>query len=220
MTYTKPVSPSGLKLFKKCPFRWKAQYIDGYRPPSNKYADRGTDLHGELESFFRGFGQYPYGLPALAPWRRFMEALTVYKPHPEVEMAVDATWSPVPFDDDTAYFRGKADLKHDNMEASVLWLYDWKSGKIYDDHEQQGEDYVCLSGEYENYIVSFVYLDQPLTVVPFKYSHSQRTMMIAKRKEDIERLRNETEFKPTPSNYVCKWCPLSWRNGGTCNAAP
>jgi hypothetical protein len=38
--------------------------------------------------------------------------------------------------------------------------------------------------------------------------------------DQVRIVRADEEYLPTPSNDACRWCPLSWRNGGDCNKAP
>jgi hypothetical protein len=219
MSYDKPVSYSGLKLYKKCPLKWKNQYIDGNREPPGKAAQRGTDLHTAIEEFFiRGTG-FPTDIMPLAPWRAYMEQLTLRSPSPELELAVNVEWEPVDFNDPTAYYRGVADLHY--TDNGVLHIYDWKSGRMYPEHEAQGRTYMALSPEVDAYMVHFVYIDHPLTVITHMWNAEHRKKEIEDLRKDIEVLRLDTEYKPTPHHDTCKWCPLSWRKfGGTCRAAP
>jgi len=218
MSYDKPISYSGKKLFKQCPKRWHNTYVLGQREPSGPAAERGTRLHEKLEKFFiephRG---YPKDDKVLAPWRRVMEALTLYSPTPEANLAVDKDWSPVAYDDPAAFYRGKADLMF--TTCGELHIHDFKSGRKYPEHEEQGLSYVALSAEYPRMHTCFTYLDHPLDMLEFTYTPTQREDHIAGLINEINEIRATTEFLPK-ANDGCKWCPLSWRKGGDCHAAP
>lgn len=217
MSYDKPISYSGRKLFKQCPRKWYVTYVEKDREAPGVAAQRGTDIHDQLEQFFRGGVAYP-NTKVLAPWRRFMEGLTLYDPVPEGDLAVDVEWNPCGFDDEHAYYRGKADLVY--QEGDTLVILDWKTGKIYPDHEDQGKTYMALHDECSKVRTGFVYIDQPLTVHWRDYTAEHRTQEIEVIRSDIELIRNATEFPATPNSMGCRWCKQSWRNGGTCEAAP
>ena len=114
--YTKALSYSGMRLFKDCPKRWAHKYIDGNKEVSGKAAERGTRIHEQLEAFYKG-APFPSD-PVLSPWRRALEALTLYNPVAEGEIAVDSAWNSVKFDAEDAYLRGKIDLAY--MDGSTL----------------------------------------------------------------------------------------------------
>lgn len=215
--YDKPISYSGRSLYRKCPFKWYDNYILGNRQPSGKAADRGVYLHELLEEFFQGQAPYPSGNRALAPWQPFMEALATYEPTAEGEVAVTKEWQRCGFADQNAYFRGKKDL--DIEAGGTLILFDWKSGKVYDSHVTQGKDYAALSTGYDKYIVNFVYLDIPFHIKRWEYSAVQVEQHKQELITDIEVIRNATEYPKIPSDE-CRWCHLSWRNGGDCKRAP
>ncbi len=212
-------SYTSISLYKKCPKWWKAQYVDGIRGPQSPYAARGNILHDKLEDFFAGRSAYPSGDKVLAPWQRFMEALTVHNPSPEAEFAVDQNWDPCLYGDVNAKMRGKADLTYTVDE--VRHIFDWKSGKVYPDHEAQGLTYVAIDPvESIKYCTTFVYLDIPLHVVPRNYENIHRRVEIGKLNTLIDTISADTEYVATPSYESCKYCPISWRVGGECKRAP
>ena len=223
--YKGPISYSGKSLYKQCPFKWADAYVYGNRQPQGKAAERGNQLHDALEQFFLTPHVYPSRVKTnrgwesvLGSWEGYMRDLLPYSPIPECELAVTEDWKPTSFDDPNAYARGKADLRL--AINSSLGIYDWKSGKMYDTHEGQGEMYVAMSPEgYEEYTSHFVYLDSCPTVVTRHYTRKDRDNIIVKLRDEIEEIRNATEYPQTP-NDGCRWCHLSWRSGGGCVKAP
>lgn len=213
--YDKPLSYSGLSLYKQCPARWAEQYINGNREPSGPAAQRGTMLHEQLEAFFKG-GQWPIEPGALMPWYGLMRSLRHHSPVPEQALAVTAGWNPVGFDDPNAYFRGKIDLSY--TDDGVPVIVDFKSGRVYDSHEDQGMAYVALSPDADEYRVRFIYLDNYPTIREWVISGAARVEYVAKLREQIEEVRSAEEYPPTPGDH-CRWCALSWRRGGTCTRA-
>lgn len=217
--YDKPISYSGMKLFKRCPYAWMLAYIQGQRSPKGPAAERGDYLHKRLEEFFLGQTPYPKTEKALRPWQRYMENLAAQGLAPEAEVGVRNDWTKTLFDDPKAYARGKLDGRL--VQARKLKIYDWKSGKIYDEHKDQGEMYIALEGvdgyEYET---NFVYLDQYPVVHSRAYAVNAHIPIRDALKETIDTIRTTTEFLPTPSNDSCRWCDHSWRRGGHCTKAP
>lgn len=216
MSYDRPLSPSGLNLYEKCPFRFHAQYVLGQREESGAAALRGTQKHEALEAYFRG-APYPSADSVLSPWRDFMEGLAAKSPTAEGEVAVFADWSPASFSDPKAYFRGKKDLDHE--EDGCLHIHDWKTGREYPYHVDQGKAYVAMSPARDEYKVKFVYLDQPLLVREWVYDAKDRVDIQAEFTARIEVVRNDQHWTATPGDH-CDWCPLSWRRGGQCKRAP
>lgn len=213
--YSKPVSPSSLKLWKECPFKWADCYINGNRQPPGAAAQRGTDLHNMLEDFFNG-SPYPSGNKTLRPWQPLMEGLAAADPVAEGELAVNFAWESCNYNSPLAYYRGKKDLHYDH--GTTLNIFDWKSGKIYDDHEFQGASYACMSPGYEAYKSSFVYLDHPMVIKTWTYTAQQVAARRIEITNVIQELRTAEEYPATPGDG-CTWCHLSWRRGGTCKRA-
>lgn len=216
--FTKPLSYSSLKTFYDCPYKFKAQYIDGNWAPRKQATDRGTELHNLLEQFFKG-SPYPSSVKELKPWQRFMEALSVKPNEAEGEAAVDGAWNRVPYKSKEAVYRGKWDLKVDEQEG-ILDIFDWKSGKIYDDHADQGLTYCAMNPGYTTYRTHFVYLDQPTVVISNTYDADFIESERKELSEKIELIRSTTIFLPNPGRPRCNWCHLSWRKGGECRKAP
>lgn len=219
MRYSKAISYSGMSLYKECPRKWKYSYIDGIRKAENKYTIRGTMLHKKLETFFKTDGPYPTGDSTLRPWRDFMFTLRKMEPRPvaEGDIAVDVMWRPAAYSRETSYAYGTRDLVW--REPGITHQYDWKSGKIYEDHKVQAEYYAALSNDDDLIKTSFVYLDQPLTIINYEHTRNDVEELRDKFDDQIMIIKYDNEYKPKPSNR-CVWCDHSWRNGGPCEAAP
>jgi len=215
----RPQSYSSISLYKKCPKSWEWNYVLGNRKPPGPAADRGTELHLKLEEFFLGKTQYPAYDKTLRPWQRFMENLTRYNPVPECLYAVDKHWGPVDYEDPDAWARGKGDLTY-TLE-STRHILDWKSGRVYPNHPEQGRMYVALDQEEpEIYKTEFVYLDIPLHIDSRYVTTEDKRLDRVKLDHQIIAMNTDEEYKATPSQEACQWCPLSWRRGGDCRSAP
>lgn len=214
--YTKAISYSGKSLWKQCPHLWHDAYVLGNRGESGPAAERGTRLHNLLEDYFNGKIPYPSADKCLAPWQGYMEELAARSPVAEGEVAVTREWQPCGFDEPHAYFRGKKDLHIE--EGRKLVLFDWKSGKEYPEHPEQGKAYVALSPGFDEYDVHFAYLDNPLVVKSWSYTAEDRLQFVEQITEEVEAIRNATEWPAIPNDKCC-WCPKSWRKGGPCKRA-
>lgn len=205
-----------MSLYLRCPKLYKYRYTLGVKEPENPKAKRGTDIHAALENFFLG-RPYPTTSKVLNYWRRYFENLKIYDPTPELEVAVDKDWNQVYFDDPAAIVRGKIDLTY--VKDGIRHIIDYKTGRYYDSHIAQGKAYVAISPQEVGYATHFVYIDAPTTVMSNTYTPEDRQY----EKERVIRLVNiinsDDEFTPTPSEASCRYCHLSWRNGGQCRDA-
>lgn len=211
-------SYTSLSLYKKCPRAWEWRYIHGRRGRKTKASERGDLYHKYLEDFFRG-GSFPGGDKVLAPWRPFLEKLKTYGPTPEAEVAVNRDWTPAYFNDEGAYIRGKLDLVFFG-DDHVREIIDWKTGKPYPDHEDQGLKYVALDGTMsEKFRVRFVYLDAPGMIKTWNYDANHRRIERIATDKFVEIIESDKTYEPTPSLNSCRFCELSWRVGGECRRA-
>lgn len=217
MSYEKPLSYSSISKYKKCPAMWEWSYILGHWEPSGKAADRGTMLHDTLETFFT-FPQtvLPPKEGIWKPWGPLLHGLREYSPVAEGDIAVDRNWSPVEYKSREAYYRGKVDLKL--AARDHLFIIDWKSGKVYDDHWNQGADYVAMSPGFEKYTVFFVYLDSPTLIHRWHYDKEDAVAFQENATEIIEEVRS-AEHYPFNKGPHCRYCPRSKNKGGDCKYA-
>lgn len=218
--YDKPISYSGLSLFRKCPKAWADAYIDGNRSEPGAAARRGTKLHEQLEMFFTTDGEHPLvNNSVLHSWHEYMSALLAHNPTVERQIAAYKNWGPASFDDPTANTRGAVDLEY--QVGRTLYIYDWKSGKLYDTHVDQGKYYAAMSlhRDVDNFVVRFVYLDHD-HIAEWSYTRDEVKLIQLALDAEIQVLRITESYQGNPSNDNCKWCPLSWRRGGACVDAP
>lgn len=218
MSYEKPLSYSSMSLYKQCPRRWAWSYIEGNWEATSPAAARGTRIHQAIEDFFNGKTTFPSGVKELAPWQSRLEALVAHSPVAEGEIAVDSSWVVCGYRDERAYVRGKVDLTFAHPETGHHHIIDWKTGKEYPNHVEQGQIYTAMAPDAETSVVQFWYIDQPHIIREWTYSHADQLIFREKWTETVEAVRSATEYPATPSDK-CTWCPLSWRKGGECKRA-
>jgi len=218
--YEKPLSYSGMSLYKKCPKAWADNYINGNKQPSGRAAQRGNRIHDQLEQFMLGSTAFPT-TKTLEWWADYMNALAEYEVFPEEMVAVDSDWLPIGYDDPSANLRGKIDLRYSDKET--LHIKDWKTGRIYPKHEQQGETYLALSEDvakhHDRIVVEMVYIDQQ-EIRTWEYTPADIAPIKEGLIEIIDIIRSDEKHEATPSMDACQWCNLGWRKGGPCTDAP
>jgi CRISPR/Cas system-associated exonuclease Cas4 (RecB family) len=218
MSYDKAISYSGLSLYRKCPKAWHDAYVLGNRSEAGAAANRGTEIHKEIEDYFNGLVER-ITHSALHKWKAYFFGLAPRNPVPEMKLGACSAWSPMAFDDATANVRGAMDLV--TVGEAATHIIDWKTGKVYPEHEKQADFYAALSAAYHKQptVVTMAYIDQS-TTTPYTYSVGKCEELQGKLGEEIAELRLVEEYPATPNPVSCRWCNLSWRVGGTCRGAP
>ena len=105
-------------------------------------------------------------------------------------------------------------------EKSTLVIWEWKSGKIYDDHKEQRRAYAVFAHahwpEYDYYEVRTVYFDQRKRS-KLKVKPKQIKIYREQFEERVGLMSIDTMYSPRPGFY-CKWCGYSKYLGGPCRA--
>lgn len=118
-------SYSSTGTFQTCPMQYKSvNWLRTFRSESNAAAERGTVMHEEFEDCVNEDTDYsdPQYQWILDDFR----AQTGLKVA-EMQLAIDRKWKPVPYDDPSAWYRGKIDFTCINgTHANVS---DLKTGK-------------------------------------------------------------------------------------------
>lgn len=223
--------------FIKCKFYYAcSSVIKGsdrkplYPQPPSWPLEHGITVHLKGEQYLRG---NITGIPK--EYKDFSVELRALKrmgARPEVPMTVDSNWQPCEATDwGRAWLRAKSDAEVIEEEEGLLHSIDFKTGRKYDSHEEQGE--VCavtafaIYPQVQDVNAEFWYLDHD-DAASFDYS----------RKRDYEKLRKKwtanakkmlgvrsvEQLKPEPSEDACKYCPfrtdkvLANGNAGPCDA--
>jgi CRISPR/Cas system-associated exonuclease Cas4 (RecB family) len=137
--------------------------------------------------------------------------------YPEHKVAVNRNWEPVGFEDPDAFMRSVLDLKY-IINPQEIAVYDWKTGKIYDDHVDQKRLYAAMvfAEHPEVRIIrsTHTYLDLGKNVVVSFHKDEAKDLqtMWRQRAEEVEK---DLDFMPSPS-HRCIWCGYSKKVGGPC----
>jgi len=200
----------------KCPFKLKCSAILKIKEPSNYAMDRGTAIHSKGEQYLLGGIR---GIPK--EYNLFGTALKAIKllgAVPEVDLAVDRKWSPSAGDAwDSVWCRAKVDA--DVSAEGVATLIDYKTGRVYPTHEEQGELYsVCKfahAPDIKHIDVEFWYLDSG-EVGKFAYERKDFEKLKRNWVDKTKKMLSDTKFLPTPGT-ACNRCYYSSKHGsGPC----
>jgi len=207
-----PWSYSKLSTYEKCPRQAKYRYIDKRPEPKSRHLERGNEAHARMEEWVRG-GAKADTAPTEA--RKFVGYVAERLPAAIVVEEMwghDAKWQPTT---KFPWLRAKMDLV---FPASHV-IVDWKTGKKYDSHEDQGLVYGAT------YLMRY---DAPKVEVEFAYLDLGEVTDMTVKREDLPSIQkdfgqrvatmlSDKEFKPKPSR-LCGWCAFSKTTGGPCEA--
>lgn len=202
----------------KCAFMLKCNAILRIKQPSNYFMERGTDIHNKGEQYLLGNIR---GIPP--EYKMFGDEMKMIKGMgalPEVDLAVAKGWKPSAGDDwNNVWCRAKvdADIPHEDETESTL--IDYKTGRYYPSHDEQGELYsICKfshAKEVKIVDVEFWYLDSG-DVKDFQYKRKDLAKLKKKWENRTKPMLTDTTFKPNPGQQ-CRKCFYSSKNGsGPC----
>lgn len=207
-------SLSRLRVSEQCAARYNYRYNlkmqDFTMSPA---AQRGTDMHKEIEQFVRG--EIPALTGKLEFYHGFLSALKAHEVplYVEHKIYLDKNWNK---QEEKDYWHVSILDMFRKVEVSAQ-VWDWKTGKIYPDHEEQKELYALsvLSAYPEIEVVTstFTYIDQGYNREKI-YSRNDLHLR-EKWNARVKKMESLTEFIPNPS-WKCKTCSFSIHNGGPC----
>lgn len=215
-------SLSAWSLFNRCKFAYKCRYIlqlKDSRPPAPA-AQRGIETHKIIEEHIdKG---HPL-TPELGKWQYAFnqlrsESIALW---PEYKISLTAEWTPTTWD--KAWIKMIIDLMAD--KPSGVSVYDWKTGKEYDEHFEQKELYSIgiMSKRPEVQEVSAVHVYLDLGKQTKRVYH--RSQLSARRAQwDFRAKTMELRVSEGPNsgfwiqepNFSCRWCAFSKASGGPC----
>lgn len=227
-------SPTSLKTFQQCPYKYRAQYITKeLKWVQSDAAARGDALHKLMEkacdSMWDTSGWADESQEVHDVAFSFYQAIYKLKLNgwlveTELETATDGLgnvtgWS----NDDRSWLRSKIDVCATHPDKDYAIIVDWKTGQIYDeDRIQLDVNAMCLKPitGLSNYKVMFAYLDQnviknyDVTVDidnprEFDLLRDAGTKLIDTMIV-LDRLRDYTarDFWPKQKNKFCRWCGI------------
>lgn len=219
-------SYSRYSLYKQCPLKFKLQVIDKAPFHAGPAMLRGREVHKAAEDYL--LNKRDDISPDLESRRDVLEPLKQMNPIVEQKWGYASNWQP------TAYFaksgpkktwlRGSLDAGVDYGDGTFEAI-DWKTGKKYDDNEEQMELFGMLVllryGDVKVVTSRLSYVDLPAGPDSEIYNEVQRKNLPALKSDWEVKIRpmfEDDEFRPR-INFFCKWCEFSRESGGPCPAA-
>lgn len=217
-------SYSRWSMYHTCPSQYQWHYQLGHKRGSSYVLERGIAIHKKAENFVKG---KITGLPSELKnfTTEFKTLRREYRrgrgrTEPDISMNRDRTASNRK---DTDYFIGFADYAHctyakDEINLSALAVIDYKTGRKYPGHKEQGCVYalvlLCLNPSVDQVAVEFWYLDSG-EVTEFTFYRKDLERLLAVWDRRINKMYADKVFEATP-NQFCKWCARNTKNGGDC----
>lgn len=241
-------SLSAIGTFEKCQFRAKLRYVDRVPEKRGEAADRGIDFHKDIENFLKGASQ---SLPSpLDYYQGWFDEVKKYEIYPEYVIKLDENWQPAEENywykgvlDLLVVQRAAEHLLRepvregcDNPEAEgraeevvqkvppakELIIYDWKTGRIYPEHDDQKSLYSRAAFAKFPSVLSVraihVYVDlRQIREKTFHRDemHQLRTEWDGRAGKFLQALKDPEGMIPNPG-FHCRWCPFSATKGGPC----
>lgn len=210
-----PWSLTSLQTFEQCGLKYKLKYVDKIPEKRSDAASRGVDRHKIIEDQFLTVAPpLPDDLSHYGP---FLQGLKKYDCKPELKLAMTRGWEPCDWSSQDVWWRGVVDLLVLNG-SQIGYLYDWKTGKVYPDHDDQKEIYsIAVSSHYpelREVRATHVYVDLGKN----KEKHFHVDQLRTLRDRWVRRVNypeTAVEFIPNPT-FKCRYCSYSREKGGPC----
>lgn len=205
-------SLSAMKQYYKCPAQYAYQRFDRLKTPAVPALEKGTKVHSLGEAYLKGEIQ---GVPKeYDNFRTELKAIKRMGFIAEANWAVAKGWVACRWDDwKVNWCLGKTDAHLYNKKTKHLDIIDFKTGRIYPDHEEGAEVYSALGTGYypdmKTSSVEFWYLDQGDSNVgqsPFTYNREEIEGIREKWERKAHRMLMAKKFEPRPSKFGCRFC--------------
>lgn len=207
-------SYSALKNYKSCPRKVKLSRIDKIKEPGSPAMERGTAIHLLAETFIK---EKQKRMPEeLLKFEKLIKRLASKGAVCEEEWAFRKDWTPCGWFDADCWLRAKLDARLE--VGTTMEIYDWKTGKTYEDNKAQCSFYAMLTFILYPWIkkvkTTLCYLDSGDEQTD-TYTSDELTDMIAAWEEEARPMLSDTIFAPRPS-YLCKYCFYSKAKNNNC----
>lgn len=216
------VSYSRLELFERCPAQYKERYILGVQEVRKVAADRGVAKHKSLEDYLtkpriKMLPEYKG-----TAFEKPLIQLRKDKAEPEQKWAFTRGWVPTKWKGPKTWLRAVTDAY--TLVKGVLRVIDFKSGKVYDKHSDQGQLYAACGVKYAQHVlevepkavrVEFWYLDKGFIGNERTFTLKELERVQKGFTNRIAMLEMAKAFPEVPG-YYCSWCDRSSRRGGKC----
>lgn len=209
-------SHSRLNTYEQCPRKAKYKFIQKLKEPSSTAAERGIDIHKQLEDYIKGEQDHLPDIVSDEALIGIMEALKEEGADTELQVAFDRNWEPCDWFGPQTFMRVVWDAISLNDEHALV--VDHKTGKIYAEHKQQADLYALAAfrkyPDINEVTVAFLYIDQNI-VGTYEFTREDLPELAQAIEERVRPAASDDVFAPTPSPK-CRWCFFRNGNQGPC----
>lgn len=209
-------SYSKLKMYEQCPKKYECKYVHGMKEDQSVWATRGINKHGQVEKNLGKEVVPEWMEPHMEYIGEYADAEKELRIYLNKEWKLNSTFSSAP---SPYWIMSVVDcLKQDGEEATVI---DWKTGKRYDDHQDQLELYSTVvmfaRPEIVKVNAAAYYLDESPGGWGYEMEldRDDAEEIKAEYDERINTALVEQEYAPRPG-YYCRWCSYAKDKGGPC----
>ena len=200
-------SYSSLSTYEKCAKKLYFEKVKRLPKKSSQALERGNEIHSKGEKFLKKeLLRVPKEYKEFAPE---LNRLRKMGAEAEAMRGLDKNWNSVPWDDwNNCWLRYKTDAEV-MVEPSELLIVDFKTGKMYDTHEDQAKLYAAaaLSSDptLSDVHVEFWYLDHD-NIEGFAYKQKDSSKFQSYWNRRVKPMLSDVTFKAKPSPSNCRWC--------------
>lgn len=212
------LSHSRLSTYQQCPRKFKLQFLDKSFPKEDEspHLVRGSNVHKALENYIikkaTGQGNIPASsLPEVERTKPLIDNLfdTFDEVHPEIQLAVDASYKKCDWFAPETYYRSIIDVLA--MGEGRALAGDFKTGKIRDYDGWGGQLHLTsamMMGAFPNIEeihAVYIYVDHKQNYKE-TFTRSDLPKLMDHFNQESEKVNSDREFAPK-TNEFCKWCP-------------
>jgi hypothetical protein len=200
--------------YAKCALYAYLKHIEKVPEPKGPALTRGSEIDELCTKYASGeIGDCP---PELARFKSDFDALRKVRRrlYLQQEIAFTKDWEETDWKDwDHAWVRVKMDCYYEEKDA--IRVVDFKTGRIYPGNEDQLDLYAVAailkaSPKVKRVEAELWYLDQDgENVICKSYTREEALALREKWSKTVRPMLNDGVFKPTPSEYACKYCFFS-----------
>lgn len=205
-----PWSYSNLRNYEQCPKKYNHMYIlkDLPKEPPTEALKYGNLVHSAMEHRINKGTPLPQELSHLEKFCSFGP----YMVKAEVSVAIRANGQPCGFWDSDVWGRGKIDVEVTaGAGFSTAVLYDWKTGKRYEDPEELELQAALLKASklhLEKITGHYVWLKDDKVGKPHDLSATDEKLMRVREKCDEISHQLSMGYMPPKQGPLCGWCPV------------
>jgi hypothetical protein len=207
-----PWSYSRLSKYERCPAQAKYSYTIKRPYVQSLAAERGSDAHKTIENFLESKSDHLH--EAIDPYMHVLTELKAHEPHVELQIAVNQNWEPA----DWRHCWGRGGLDAVYTDGPDVSIYEWKTGKMYADHDDQRRLYFLLAAAKWPHVMDFKIQSYYFDLGDKKTLEMTREELGPVREDFNARIHIMTSddiMAPRPG-YYCRWCDYAKSKGGPC----